>query len=358
MKNWLEFLLTTVDQGEPCVLINIVGARGSTPRELGAKMIVTENSTFATIGGGRFEYDCIQVARDMLQLRQAHRVQRYSLGPSLGQCCGGVAEVSFDLIVENSMWIYRLKAQQERGPVVLASVVDPEGEGPQTWVVSEHDWYGTSDDAALDGQVIKTSRHLLAARDITQSAHFTGSFGREILVLLEPIYPHTLNIVLFGAGHIGQALVRLLTDLPCHISWVDSRHNVFPTDLPANIDPVVTQAPEHEVDSAPSAAYFLVMTHSHALDQVICERILSKDDFRYCGLIGSKSKRKKFEKRFLAHGVPAEVIEKLTCPIGIEGISGKHPAEIAIAVAAQLLKVHDQYHGQLKETFSPKLVAG
>ena len=358
MKNWLECLQQTVDQGEPCILVSIVDAHGSTPREVGAKMIVTEGDAYATIGGGRFEYDCIEVAREMLRLRQLHKVQRYSLGPSLGQCCGGVAEVAFDLIAENSEWVLTLIAQQRHSAVVLASIIDQPGYGHHRWVVSERGMYGTTDAPTLDDQVMKRSQHLLATRGVTQSAHLTDTSGREVVVLLEPIYPHALDIVLFGAGHIGQALVRLLADLPCHVNWVDSRQNLFPANLPVNIDPVVTPAPESEVDHAPSEAYFLVMTHSHPLDQVICERILSKDDFRYCGLIGSKSKRKKFEKRFLAHGIPATVIEKLTCPIGIDGISGKHPAEIAIAVAAQLMQVHEQYEDRLTQTFSPKLVAG
>ena len=123
---------------------------------------------------------------------------------------------------------------------------------------------------------------------------------------------------------------------------MDSRLNGFPDDIPSNVTCVTTGSPEYEVDEAPAGTYFLVMTHSHPLDQAICEKILNRDDFRYCGLIGSRSKRKKFEKRFRANGISAQVCRKLSCPIGITGISGKHPKEIAIAVTAELLQLKER----------------
>ncbi len=148
------------------------------------------------------------------------------------------------------------------------------------------------------------------------------------------------QLVLFGAGHVGRAVVRTLADLPCATTWVDSREDEFPNDIPANEQRVCTDEPECEVDAAAAGSYFLVMTHSHALDQVLSERILKRDDFAYFGLIGSLSKRRQFERRLLDRGVSQAQLARMRCPIGVDGIAGKAPATIAIAVAAELLQHH------------------
>jgi xanthine dehydrogenase accessory factor len=117
---------------------------------------------------------------------------------------------------------------------------------------------------------------------------------------------------------------------------------VFPVTLPANVRTVVTDVPEAEVDAAGAGAYFLVMTHSHPLDEALTERILRRTDFAYFGLIGSKSKRRQFERRLAARGLPPARFDAMTCPIGIGGIKGKEPGIIAVAVAAQLLQRWEQ----------------
>lgn len=357
MTDWVQALHAAASSGQHCMLVSIVRAQGSTPRELGAKMVVTEQGSFATIGGGRFEYECVQLARRLLQQRVAHEIRRFSLGPSLGQCCGGAAEVSFDLVESESKWVSHLADQLRHGAVVLASVVQAAAKyRGHRWLVSEGGVFGEIDDAALDARIGAAGRHLLDTRAEAEIVHFADALGRDITVLVEPVLPHALNVVLFGAGHVGQALVSTLAGLACRITWVDSRRDVFPRDVPANVRCVVSGFPQEQVDAAPADSYYLVMTHSHPLDQMICEKILGRDDFRYCGLIGSKSKRRKFEKRFLAHGLPARLIEKLTCPIGIDGISGKRPEEISIAVAAQLLQV-SQGHAQPARSLRPRLAA-
>ena len=135
--------------------------------------------------------------------------------------------------------------------------------------------------------------------------------------------------MLFGAGHVGKALVRMLGELPCRITWVDSRAEQFPRDPPPNVTIECAETPQYAVDRAPARAAFLVMTHSHALDLTLCERILRRNDFAYFGLIGSATKRAKFTRRFKARGLSDDVIERMVCPIGIPELSGKHPGEIA-----------------------------
>ncbi|APA87012.1 xanthine dehydrogenase accessory protein XdhC [Paraburkholderia sprentiae WSM5005] len=151
--------------------------------------------------------------------------------------------------------------------------------------------------------------------------------------------PAPMHIVLFGAGHVGHALVQLLGRLPCVVQWVDERDELFPDETPHNVQVEATDTPDAVVDAAPPGAWFLVMTHNHALDFSLAARIMRRRDFSYFGMIGSKTKRVKFERRLLARGVERERLAQMTCPIGVEGIVDKAPAAIAIAVCAQLLVI-------------------
>jgi xanthine dehydrogenase accessory protein XdhC len=151
--------------------------------------------------------------------------------------------------------------------------------------------------------------------------------------------PAPMHIVLFGAGHVGHALVHLLASLPCVVQWVDERDELFPDETPPHVQVEATDTPDAIVDAAPPGAWFLVMTHNHALDFSLAARIMRRRDFSYFGMIGSKTKRVKFERRLLARGVELERLAQMTCPIGVEGIVDKAPAAIAIAVCAQLLRL-------------------
>lgn len=143
---------------------------------------------------------------------------------------------------------------------------------------------------------------------------------------------------LYGAGHVGRALVDVLAGLPCQVQWIDEREAEFPTGpLPSNVDKVCVEPVEAEVSAASPGDFFLVLTHSHDLDMRITEAILQRGDFGFLGLIGSKTKRARFLHRFEARGIGAHVLARLTCPIGLPGIEGKEPGVIAVAVAAQLL---------------------
>ena len=150
------------------------------------------------------------------------------------------------------------------------------------------------------------------------------------------------SIVLFGAGHVGRAVVRALADIDCRIQWIDTREDAFPEAPPEHVACVVTDTPEAEVAAAPAGAYFLVMTHNHALDETLAAHILARNDFAYFGMIGSAAKRRQFEKRLEARGTPRSRLAAMTCPIGIDGIAGKEPAVIAIAVAAEMLRVRSR----------------
>lgn len=151
-----------------------------------------------------------------------------------------------------------------------------------------------------------------------------------------------MHIVLFGAGHVGHALVTLLGRLPCVVQWVDERDELFPDEVPANVQVEPTDTPDVIVDNAPAGAYFLVMTHNHALDFSLAVRIMRRRDFTYFGMIGSKTKRVKFERRLIERGVDLDRLAEMTCPIGVAGIVDKAPQSIAVAVCAELLQVRSR----------------
>jgi len=149
------------------------------------------------------------------------------------------------------------------------------------------------------------------------------------------------DLQLYGAGHVGRAIVKLLAGIPCRVQWIDEREDEFPADaaLPPHIEKVCVDPVEAEVDIAPANGCFLVLTHRHDLDMRIAEAILRRGDFRYLGLIGSQTKRARFLHRYEARGIPADVLGRMTCPIGVPGITGKEPEVIAVAVVAQLLQL-------------------
>ena len=343
LNEWLQPLMNVLNARDECVLVSVVSISGSTPREAGARMVVTATATYATIGGGQLEYQCIEKARDMLVSGTPFHSDRYALGPGLGQCCGGVVIVSFESVdKDRGQWISKLvDLERESMDFVCATILGgplTTGEMRPRLFITECRDYGSTGQSLGDEKIIEAGRQLLARGQSATTDLLHMDDGTT--VLLEPVLTHGLHIELFGAGHVGRAVINVLATLPCTIRWIDSRADAFPAELPANAERVVSLRPDNEVPVAPEQSCFLIMTHSHGLDQEICEQVLNRDDFKYCGLIGSKSKRRKFEKRLRARGITSDVLSKLTCPIGVSGLTGKHPAEIAIAVVAQILQLN------------------
>lgn len=154
-----------------------------------------------------------------------------------------------------------------------------------------------------------------------------------------PLPAPRFRLHLYGAGHVGRALVRLLADLPCEVHWIDEREAEFPPGpLPPHIHRICVDAVEAEIDAAPPGAWHLVMTHSHLLDLAIVQQVLARGDFGWLGLIGSRSKRARFESRLRQRGVTAADLQRIACPVGLPGLRGKEPEIVALSVAAQLLQ--------------------
>ncbi len=343
MNEWIGDLWEQIMAGNACVLVTVAGIRGSAPREVGAKMLVTERETIGTIGGGQLEYKCTHIAFNALKNEEdGSRLRKFTLGANCGQCCGGVVEVLFEsFCVDQPLWLDEVRrAYQRREPVIIATLPDYPHENGKYLITANGDCSfptGSKPGVNLRREAGRILKHSASA----QRVRIKMKDNKDKDVLFEPVVPSDLNIAVFGAGHVGAATVNTLASLDCNIRWIDSRRNIFPQHLPDNVQKIESERPELEVAAMPADTCYLVMTHSHPLDQAIIQQILTRDDFRYCGLIGSVSKRRRFEKRLLKLGMTQSHFDWLTCPIGIDGIDGKKPAEIAIAVAAELLRLSD-----------------
>ena len=255
MTTALTAALAAIDRAEPAILVEVTEVLGSTPREAGALMLVTDNASFGTIGGGELEWRAMQRAREALAGEPVPEQIRLPLGPALQQCCGGHVTLTLTRLApaHRDDLARRLATAQERLP----------------------------------------------------------------------------RLVLFGAGHVGQALARALEPLPCRLRWLDSRPGMAPAEHVSYPATVRTERSD----------LVLVMTHSHSMDLAIVEARLRHEDFAWLGLIGSATKRRRFEGQLTASGIPAERLARLVCPIGLASIKGKDPAVIAASVTAQLLVV-------------------
>ena len=339
MNEWIDELSDLAAAGESCVLVTVAGIRGSAPREIGAKMIVTATDTIGTIGGGQLEYQSTRGAVKMLN-DQDSTLRSFPLGSSMGQCCGGVVEILFEPIADGlPSWLRDLSALYgQREPAIIATRISRSS--PAKIIITEQQVFGAGAESA-DHSLIARARNILAENPTTT---------RDVQEFFEPIVAPDLNIAVFGAGHVGTAVVSVLSDLDCNIRWIDSRPKMF-RQVPANVRAIDASDPSLEVAAMPADSFYLIMTHSHAMDFEICDRILRRCDARYCGLIGSLSKRRRFEKRYRQQGMPQAVIDQLVCPIGVAGITGKKPAEIAVAAAAEILKVRERVVAPVVEDY-------
>jgi xanthine dehydrogenase accessory factor len=338
MNDWLHALRQCGERGLDAVLVTVRSGTGSTPRDAGARMVVTVDAIHGTIGGGELEYQAIDVGRTLLRSSGASQTRRFPLGASLGQVCGGAANLAFERVPAGADWVRALAQLETDGtPCVLVTPAAPDAAG-RLIVDDRHCWGGLGE-AADDAKAAALARELLSRGG---EGSEVAALGGEARVILEPVLPVDFEVVLFGAGHVGRALARVLGTLACRVRWVDSRAHEFPPEVAANVRLVVTDAPLDEVGRARTGAYFLVLTHSHALDFGLVEAILKRGDFAYCGMIGSATKRRTLENGLAKHGIPPATLARFTCPIGVPSIKGKEPATIAIAVAAQLLELRER----------------
>ncbi len=297
-------LIESIAAEGAAALVSLVKTEGSSPREAGARMIVRPSGSFhGSIGGGELEWRALAEARAALASGRGAALRRVvALGPELGQCCGGRVE-------------WRIEIFDARDLAALAPLAAAERAGAFAVVARN----------AADGRVERSIEGEVGAEPLARGA-WRETFGANARALY-----------LFGAGHVGRALVLALAPLPFAVRWIDSRADAFPERAPLNATLVHASEPQGELAGAPEGALVVVMTHSHPLDLAVVAEALRQDRFAYVGLIGSATKRARFVNRMRAAGLVEERIARLVCPIGLPGIEGKEPAVIAVSVAAQLL---------------------
>lgn len=250
----------------------------------------------------------------------------------------------------HSNWLSTLgHLRDSKTACVLITVITSKGSTPREagtkMVVTTQDQFGTIGGGNLEFQAIEQARNLLEdfnnspkIKDYALGPSLAQCCGGAVSILLEPFLNQLKTIAIFGAGHVGKEIVQVLNNLPINIKWIDQRAQEFPDNSQDNVEKITTATPTAELKDLPDGGYILIVTHDHDLDYDLTETALKQNKFAYLGLIGSDTKKAKFKKRLAVSGISDTRINDMTCPIGIEGIKGKHPREIAVAVAAELLK--------------------
>lgn len=295
--------------------IVITSFDGSTPRETGTAMLVWQTGQSGTIGGGALEHQATQRARAMLPDQTPHLRQTLTLplGPALGQCCGGMVR----LLIE------RLTSTE------LATI-------PETGLYAR---------PLISGTHVPTLLIKSALRRTRSGVPFQPTLTQNWF--LEPLTTPLTPIWLYGAGHVGRAIIHAFQDLRFDITWIDTHRDRFPETPKATM--LVATNPADAVAHAPNDAIHIVLTYSHAIDLELCHRILNRP-FAQLHLIGSASKRARFTSRLRTLGHNDPQIARIICPLGNKSL-GKHPAAIAVGLAVALLQDQARAveHGQTGE---------
>jgi len=283
-------------------LVRLLSIEGSAPREAGAAMAVLADGAIAgSVGGGTLEWHLHRNALEQLSGLPSGRNVQHLLGPDLGQCCGGRITARIETFgPDDTGWIARLAETEARdGFVRCAGQADAAGRFRRRVLDGEAE--------AAPGETVET-------------------FGEAPT----PVY-------LFGAGHVGRALVLALAPLPFRVIWVDERGQAFPTHAPANCRMQVLADPATALAGAATGSLAMVMTHSHARDLALVAEALRSRNVERVGLIGSETKRARFTGRLRAAGINEAALARLDCPIGGRSLDSKHPAAIAAVIAVELL---------------------
>lgn len=325
--NYFDWLLSLHDElqtrAAPIVRVIVAGVRGSAPREAGACMLISASGETGTIGGGHLEFVATRTAREMLASpASAARLDRLSLGASLGQCCGGIVELWFQRYDATALPFLAEALQARRsGTTSVLATAGAAGVTPRLL---------TAEAAAHEGADLQRHDYEAILQQTSSGA-----------TLYEHIATRNTGLWLFGAGHVARALVHVMAPLPFDITWVDSREGFFPRSPPPNVRTLHSPAPADEVGAMHPGDWALVTTHSHDEDFSLCQALLQQGHFAWAGVIGSAPKTKRFHQRLAQRGFTAQQRARLTMPIGIGGIRSKEAAAIAVSVAAQLLQVRE-----------------
>jgi xanthine dehydrogenase accessory factor len=285
-------------------MVTAVEVLGSAPCAPGAKLLVAKDRIWGTVGGGNLEFTAIDQARRLAGSKQRSLIQSLPLGPMLSQCCGGRVSLLFERFEPDQSQLFT-KALLRGGHfhTLLDAKSCERSHVPDT---------ASTGPASLSGSQLVDG------------------------VWREPVYERRRQVVIFGGGHIGRALVKVLLQASCDLMVVDPR-----PDVARELEPFVRVVPVAATDAMDlwwrPQSVAVILTHSHALDYMWARELLRRGDAAWCGVIGSRTKRERFLRRLRADGLTEAQIERLVCPIGLPGLNSKHPGSVAISTAAQLL---------------------
>ncbi|MEO6566826.1 MAG: xanthine dehydrogenase accessory protein XdhC [Casimicrobiaceae bacterium] len=344
MAEWIDVLRQRVARDGRAVLVTVAHTTGSAPRAAGTTMVVSAAEVGGTIGGGHLEFEAMRMARNAITASSGAGawIVRFPLAARLGQCCGGVATIAFQVVQRDDLrWLdVASTCLRTHTPVALVSRI---GNDAAPMLVSADNVTGSLGAVAEDSAAIASARHHLATG--TATAMLLGAASPAgATMMLHLVQPPDFNVLVFGNGHVGRALVQVFGALDVAVRWIDGREHDFPTSVPANVDVVISDDPVAELDAAPRGAFILILTHSHDLDYALTRAALQRDDWRYIGLIGSRSKRSQFEKRLAARGSSPSALARIVCPIGVlpgSIIRSKEPGAIAVGVVAEILALRE-----------------
>ena len=275
---------------------------GSAPRDEGTTMLIWDSGQFGTIGGGELEYQVTRLAKKIIIDNKGSRIKKFSLGPDMGQCCGGAVELLIEILDETKVKFISVNDGFFARPVF-------------------------KNEKSLNVQaLIKSYRN----KSVPIKTSFKDGW------LFEPVTKEKELIWIYGAGHVGTAIANILSKLSqFSVTCIDTSQDRYPDNFPKTVEKLITKNPAQIVQYAPSETHHLILTYSHALDLEICHQLL-QHNFATAGLIGSKTKWARFKKRLNELNYTFEQINRIICPIG-EPSFGKSPYEIAIGVASMLL---------------------
>ncbi len=301
-----------VRAGTPLALVTVVRISGSTPRHLGARMLVdSEANIFGTIGGGRVEQDATELGARVAAGDEPAQLFRKDLIRDLAMCCGGSMEFYVEPVAQSvDAMAQALELQRTRSPGRLISRFD--GSAKRVEELAEH---GVRAPWAEDDRFV------------------------------EPIWPKD-RVVVFGCGHVGRALGPVLASVGFLPVVCDDDETGALAEEPAWAHRTVSSFDlvdvERDVGKLGVGDYVVIATRDHAIDRRILERLLPNDALSYLGLIGSRGKIGRFRKRLAAKGIATEERwQRLHAPIGLD-ISAETPEEIAVSVAAELVRIRNR----------------
>ena len=334
-------------KGADTALVEVASAKGSTPREKGAWMLVSKTAIFGTIGGGQLEYMAIDKARAMLggtspllaehsdpELRPSHdSVGVHEVTPTPNPSPQGGGGPSRRLPAKTVKGLAQDSAAAKspsplwggaRGggtPSVMPSL--PADSHPIVLSIPLGPEIGQCCGGRVEVSILRVDETVKG----------------ELLATVEAEEARLPHVYVFGGGHVGQALASAFSLLPLRTIVVESRADAL-EGMPASIETRLTPMPEECVRAAPSGAAFVVLTHDHALDFLIVAEALKREDTAYVGMIGSKTKKATFRNWYLktAGGTDAS-FSRLVSPIGGDAVKDKRPAVIAALAAAEVMTV-------------------